>query len=660
MGPIPYGSVHRGPTFPAPSQPRPFSPSPSASSSPPPPALRYLILAFGSRVLRFGTADDFSPQQKAMAIAYRTPSPTSPPPTPSSSPDNDPAWRESARASYARLLPDVAKRRVKPPPKPKFFDEFDAVPVYEEGGPTTTVDLPVDDTPWTDVSASPSYITGDAALNLHPSAPYRLFFPLQAGHFNVSAAPTPSPSPYPPFDAPNASYTAVLSAIESILYDTLTVDLRIPPASFSHYSVVVSLPGTWAYREVYDVVGLLFDRLRVKEVFVHHEAVLAAYGSGLASACVVDVGPSLTRVCCVEEGMVVVGSEVVGEYGGDDLGELLFEWMKAHDHYFPCPHLSPRASYATWAQVQRAKEKTLTCSMRDYHYQWVELRELTLAGGVRVHRMNVSSAAVLVPRALFDPSLLRGDRRGGGEWMPGVVVDPLMDDIIRGSVFYAFTRDYDQRPTRPRRDVWEQVRRQAEAQEAAGQAGPKEGDVVGEEKKEGVVEKVDGRRRKRKPADPTLLAPPLPRDPTANGGGGAAAALGVGEALPSLSQMIAASINAVGQVAARRRLCLSILLTGATCRMPHLQDYATTVLAQTLPPLMETTLTGGRGAGEEVQCVMGQKLVDVGCEAWKGAAVIAGIRLEALGTGGRDRWMTREEWQRSPTRALRERAPFPV
>ena len=520
VGPIPYGSVQRGPTFPSTSA-RPRSPSPSAAASPAPPALRYIVLAFGSRVLRFGTADDFAPKQKAMAIAYRTPPSAHPLPPHSPTPD-DAEWRERAHAAYTRLLSDVSKRRVKPPPKPKFFDEHDSVPVYEEGGPTTTVDLPVDDTPWTDVSAAPSHVTGDAALALHPDAPYRLFFPLQAGHFNVSAAASPSPSPYPPFTPPNTSYTAVLSAIESILYDTFTDDLRIPPVAFSQHSVVASVPGTWGYREVYDVVALLFERLRVKEVLVHHEAVLAAYGSGLASACVVDIGPSVTRVCCVDEGQVVAGSEVSAPYGGDDLGELLFAFMRAHDHHLPCPHLQPRASWWTWAQVQRAKDKVLTCSLRDYHYQWVEMRELTPAGGVRVHRMNVSSAAVLAPRALFDPSLLRGDRWGQAQWVNAAVVDPLLDDIVRGSAFYAFTREYDTRRDRPRRDVWEQVRRQAEAQEAAGQTAAKEGGETGEEKKEGaVVEKVDGRRRKRKQADPSLLAPQQPREASANGGGGA-------------------------------------------------------------------------------------------------------------------------------------------
>ena len=682
VGPIPYGTVRRDPTFAA-GTPRPLSPSPT----PPASSSRCLIFALGSRTLRYGSADDFQPKQKAMAIAYRLKVP--PPAAAGAGEDDeelkdassadDEEWSAASSASFSALLPEVVKRRVKPPPKPKFFDEFDSIPVYDEGGATTSVDLRVDDTPWTDTSAAPSYITGDAALTIHPHEPYALFFPLQRGHLNVVSSSSPlTAAPLPPITAPNTSYTACLSALEAILYDTLVTDLRLTPSAVAQCSVVLSLPSTFRYRETFDVAALLLERLRVKELFVHNEAVLATYGSGLASACVVDVGAHVTRVCCVEDGRVLPSSDVVGEYGGDDLGELLFEWMKSHEHYMGCRHMRPRDGWWQWLQAQRAKEKVLTCSMREYHYQWVELRELTPGGGVRVHRMNVSSAAVLAPRALFEPALLRRWRepsRAALPWSNSAVVDIAMDDIVRGSVFYAFTKEYETRKDRPRRDIWEQVRKQAEAQDAAACQQPTAAlgvkdaaEVVIEEKKEETLDRVDGRRRKRRkddgsggastrsvvveasatsrsPSPPPSSASPPP--PTA-------------EPPPSLSQLIAASIGSVQSVSQRRRLCLSILLTGATFRAPYALDYATAVLAQTLPPLMERTLTGGRGSGEEVQCVMGQKLVDVGCEAWKGGAVIAGIRLEALGTGGKDKWMTRDEWLRNPTRTLRERCPFVV
>lgn len=38
-------------------------------------------------------------------------------------------------------------------------------------------------------------------------------------------------------------------------------------------------------------------------IIVHQESVCAAFGSGLSSACVVDVGDQKTSVCCVEDGV---------------------------------------------------------------------------------------------------------------------------------------------------------------------------------------------------------------------------------------------------------------------------------------------------------------------------------------------------------------------
>ena len=678
MEPSPCGAVRRGPTFLNPPPTHPLSPSPAPS---PPPPLRPIVLALGSRTLRYGTSDDFSPYSKAFAIAYRihTPHPQPTPPSPSSPSASD--WLARARSSFERLHPDVSRRRVKPPPKPKFFDDSDAAPLYEEGGATTTTHLSTDDTPWTDTSSLPSYITGDAALSIHPDAPYALFFPLQMGHLNVQPSATPSPSSIPPFTAPNTSYTAALSAVETILYDTLTSDLHLPLSSLPYLSVVLSLPSTFIAREVFDLASVLLDRLRVRELSVHCESVLAAYGSGLASACVVDVGAQVTRVVCVDEGLVVGGSEVSAAYGSEDVGELLFEWMKVHDHHMPCPHIQPRLSWWHWLQVQRLKERVLNATTRDFPYQWVELRDLDPHAGVRVYRMNISSAAVLAPRALFEPALFRG--WGGGEgrrmWSCAAVLDVCMDDVVRGSVFYAFTKEYERRgKDKPRREVWEQVRRQqAEGMEGVGPApqgvgGGKEGGagagaVAGaageavEEKKEEAVEKApDGRRRGKRRKEEAPLLPPPPTSRSSSPPPTSSSPSSPSSPPPSLTHLVAASLNAVPSLTTRRRLALSILLTGAFCAVPHLVDYVGERLAGELPGLLGGTLTGGRGVGEEVQCVLGQKLVEVGCEGWKGGAVIAGIRVEGLGTGGKDKWITREEWQRNPNRCMRERLPFVV
>ena len=566
------------------------------------------------------------------------------------------------------------------------------VPVYEEGGPTTTVTLAMDDTPWTNVDHEPSYVTGDEALDLHPDEPYTVFFPIRRGRFNVAYTPFAGSLPASSPPCPNTSYTACLSAIEHLLADTLMNDFHIPSSSFHMYSLVLSLPPTLTHRNVYDIVDVCFGRLGLKELFVHHSSVLATYGCGLPMACVVHAGGQTTRVVCVDDGLEVSSSSVVLERGGDEVGEVLLAYMKHHDHYTPpaIRQWEMHDSVWQWRQVQRAKEKVLTAALREFHYQWVEFREPAADGAVRVYRMNVSSAAVCATRALFDPRLMRG---GGGVYGTvwdvgsGLVVDVVMDDIVRQSVFYAFTAEYERSAEQHRRPIWEQVRKQAEGQAEATAAAVPE---MSEEKKDelGLLDVMGERPKKKKKKrrdepqeaeeavdfalpthNPALLNnhsstshSPVPATSAAaslySTGSTSSAASSAGPL--SLAQAIAASINSVSSISKRRRLCLSVLLSGGGFAVPQVADYATQLLAGQLPPLMLSTLTPNRDAGEEVQCAVGGKMVGIGCESWKGAAVVAGIRMEALGSGGKDKWMSRDEWQRNPTRTLREKCPFVI
>ena len=548
--------------------------------------------------------------------------------------------------------------------------------------------LAVDDTPWTNVDHEPSYITGNEALDLHPDDPYTIFFPMRRGRLNVSYTPFTGSVPASSPPCPNSSYTACLSAIEHLLADTLMNDFHIPSSSFHMYSLVLSLPPTLTYRNVYDIADICFSRLGLKELFVHHSPVLATYGCGLPTACVVHAGGQTIRVVCVDDGMEVSGSSVVLERGGDEVGEVMLAYMKHHDHYLQ-PALRQwevHDSVWQWRQVQRAKDKVLTAALREFHYQWVEFREPTADGAVRVYRMNVSSAALCASRALFDPRLMRG---GGGVYGTlwdvgsGVVLDVVMDDIVRQSVFYAFTAEYERTTEQQRRPVWEQVRKQAEGQAESTAAAPE----ASEEKKEegGILDLMGERPKKKKKkrrdepqeveeavdfalptTNPALLnnqssTSPIPTATSAASGSAAAVSPAASSAGPlSLAQAIAASINSVASISRRRRLCLSVVLTGGSFAMPHIADYATQLLAGQLPPLMLSTLTPMRDAGEEVQCVVGGKMVGIGSESWKGAVVVAGIRMEALGSGGKDKWMSREEWQRNPTRTLREKCPFVI
>lgn len=67
------------------------------------------------------------------------------------------------------------------------------------------------------------------------------------------------------------------------------------------YSIILLYPKLFG--------GLALQLMSVSNVYVcaaiivHQESVCATFGSGLSSACVVDVGDQKTSICCVEDGV---------------------------------------------------------------------------------------------------------------------------------------------------------------------------------------------------------------------------------------------------------------------------------------------------------------------------------------------------------------------
>jgi len=63
--------------------------------------------------------------------------------------------------------------------------------------------------------------------------------------------------------------------------------------------------------------------------FIHcQESVCATFGTGVGSACVVDVGDQKTAVSCVEDGLSQSATRLVMQYGGSDITRC-FHWLLA-------------------------------------------------------------------------------------------------------------------------------------------------------------------------------------------------------------------------------------------------------------------------------------------------------------------------------------------
>jgi len=56
------------------------------------------------------------------------------------------------------------------------------------------------------------------------------------------------------------------------------------------------------------------------------ESVCATFGTGIGSACVVDVGDQKTSVSCVEDGLSQPATRLVMQFGGADITRC-FHWL---------------------------------------------------------------------------------------------------------------------------------------------------------------------------------------------------------------------------------------------------------------------------------------------------------------------------------------------
>ena len=56
------------------------------------------------------------------------------------------------------------------------------------------------------------------------------------------------------------------------------------------------------------------------------ESVCATFGTGVGSACVVDVGDQKTSVSCVEDGLSQAATRLVMQFGGADMTRC-FHWL---------------------------------------------------------------------------------------------------------------------------------------------------------------------------------------------------------------------------------------------------------------------------------------------------------------------------------------------
>ncbi|KAJ0970301.1 hypothetical protein J5N97_023178 [Dioscorea zingiberensis] len=153
------------------------------------------------------------------------------------------------------------------------------------------------------------FICGEDALKISSTEPYCLHRPIRRGHFNVSEHYSPQ---------------QVFGDLYTIWDWILTEKLHLIQDKRYLYSVILVVPETFDNREIKEMLSIVLRDLEFGSAVVHQEGLAAAFGNGLSTACVVNIGAEVTSVICIEDGAALPTTSMI---------LLMVEWISQDAFY---------------------------------------------------------------------------------------------------------------------------------------------------------------------------------------------------------------------------------------------------------------------------------------------------------------------------------------
>ncbi|KAM5148377.1 actin-related protein 8 isoform 2-T2 [Mantella aurantiaca] len=244
------------------------------------------------------------------------------------------------------------------------------------------------DVTWTCTSHRPEYLVGEEALFVNPADGYNIYFPIRKGQLNVH-------------NGPGGSLMAVLTDLETIWSHVLQKILEVQLKDLKYYRCILLIPDIYNRQHVKEMVNMVLMKMGFSGVIVLQESVCAVYGSGLSSACVVDIGDQKTSVCCVEDGISHRNTRLCLAYGGSDVTRCFFWLMqRAGFPYQECQ----LTNLLDCLLLQQLKE-TFThldqdiCGLQDHEFQVRHPNSPAL-----LYQMRLGDEKLQAPMALFYPA----------------------------------------------------------------------------------------------------------------------------------------------------------------------------------------------------------------------------------------------------------------
>ncbi|OCT58062.1 hypothetical protein XELAEV_18002559mg [Xenopus laevis] len=464
---------------------------------------------------------------------------------------------------------------------------------------------------WTDTSHQPEYLVGEEALYVNPADCYNLHSPIQRGQLNIHSGP-------------GGSLTAVLTDLETIWSHVLQKMLEIQLKDLKYYRCILLIPDIYNRQHVKEMVNMLLMKMGFSGVIVHQESVCAAYGSGLSSACVVDIGDQKTSVCCVEDGISHRNTRLCLAYGGSDITRCLFWLMqRAGFPYREC-QLSNNLDCLV---LQQLKESFAHLDQDISGLQDHEFQVRHPGSPALLYQLRLGDEKLQAPIALFYPATF---------------------GIVEQKMIFTQHRSHSD-PEDPHDEHYllaTQSKQEQAAKAAADRKALPKTSLYDESRGQDISERSHMQESELGSSqNECMISGNDSEEPlAAMFSRKTAASQFDGKAL-GLDKAILHSIDCCASDDTKKKMYSSVLVVGGGLMFRRAQQFLQHRILNKMPPSFRRVV-------ENVEVITRPKDMDPRLIAWRGGALLACLDTT------QELWIYQREWQRFGTRMLRERAAF--
>ncbi|ODV83055.1 hypothetical protein CANARDRAFT_30283 [[Candida] arabinofermentans NRRL YB-2248] len=236
----------------------------------------------------------------------------------------------------------------------------------------------------------PDCVIGDDVFKLDDLDKWMIRSPFLSGHFNDK-------------DLSYTSQQEILGDVQTMLTKTLSLKFGISGRkTLNSYNCIFIIPNLYDKSYVESMFSLLLTGIGFGQVTILQEGLAATFGTGISTACVVDIGATSTKICCIEDGLIAPNSAIELSYGGSDITRFFTKNLITQQFPYKDVNLN---NIRDWNLMKSLKEKTLTFNDANVAVQLFNF--VTRGPGLKTEKFEFKcfDEVMVSPMGLFYPDV---------------------------------------------------------------------------------------------------------------------------------------------------------------------------------------------------------------------------------------------------------------